>query len=261
MQFGIFDQNDIGAADLTAHYEARLQLAAFYDQAGFDRYHVSEHHATPLSATPATGAWLSAVAQRTTRIRLGPLVYILPLRHPLQVAEEVCLLDHLSNGRFELGVGRGVSPFELGYHGVDAAESPAMLREGLDLLLRALTQDEVSFEGRSGNAATCPSCCGPSSSRTRRSGCRAPRWSTPRAPRRAASPRSATGRPTHRRDRRALPQRMDAGRRRCPASACRAPWSSPRRGGGAGGRAARLAGACLSFLKLWRRHGARRSTR
>ena len=126
----------------------RLKLAAFYDEAGFDRYHVSEHHATPLSATPATGAWLSAVAQRTRRIRLGPLVYILPLRHPLQVAEEVCLLDHLSNGRFELGIGRGVSPFELGYHGVDAAESPAMLREGLDLLLRALTQEEVSFEGR-----------------------------------------------------------------------------------------------------------------
>lgn len=148
MQFGIFDQNDLGAADLTAHYEARLQLAAFYDQAGFDRYHVSEHHATPLSATPATGAWLSAVAQRTTRIRLGPLVYILPLRHPLQVAEEVCLLDHLSHGRFELGIGRGVSPFELGYHGVDAAESSAMLREGLDLLLRALTQDSVSFAGR-----------------------------------------------------------------------------------------------------------------
>jgi alkanesulfonate monooxygenase SsuD/methylene tetrahydromethanopterin reductase-like flavin-dependent oxidoreductase (luciferase family) len=153
MQFGIFDQNDFAATgaadfDLAAHYEARLRLAAFYDEAGFDRYHVSEHHATPLSATPATGAWLSAVAQRTRRIRFGPLVYILPLRHPLQVAEEVCLLDHLSGGRFELGVGRGVSPFELGYHGVAAAESPAMFAEALDLLLLALTQDEVTFEGR-----------------------------------------------------------------------------------------------------------------
>src|SRR4051812_7288827 len=148
MQFGIFDQNDLGALDLTAHYEARLKLAAFYDEAGFHRYHVSEHHATPLSTTPATGAWLSAVAQRTRRIRLSPLVYILPLRHPLQVAEEVYLLDHLSHGRFELGIGRGVSPFELGYHGVDAEQSPAMLREALELLLKALTEEEVSFEGR-----------------------------------------------------------------------------------------------------------------
>lgn len=148
MQFGIFDQNDLGAVDLTAHYESRLKLAEFYDQAGFDRYHCSEHHATPLSTTPATGAWLSAVAQRTKRIRLGPLVYILPLRNPLQVAEEVCLLDHLSNGRFELGVGRGVSPFELGYHGVEAAESPEMLKEALAILMQALTQDVVDYEGR-----------------------------------------------------------------------------------------------------------------
>jgi len=148
MQFGVFDQNDLGALDLTAHYEARLRLVAFYDQAGFDRYHVSEHHATPLSTTPATGAWLSAVIQRTQRIRLGPLVYILPLRHPLQIAEEVCLLDHLSGGRFELGVGRGVSPFELRYHGVDAADSPEMLKEALAILLQALTQETVTYEGR-----------------------------------------------------------------------------------------------------------------
>ena len=148
MQFGVFDQNDLGVLDLTAHYEARLQLVAFYDQAGFDRYHVSEHHATPLSTTPATGAWLSAVAQRTRRIRLGPLVFILPLRHPLQVAEEVCLLDHLSHGRFELGIGRGVSPFELGYHGVDPAASPAMLQEATAILLQALTQEVVDYEGR-----------------------------------------------------------------------------------------------------------------
>jgi alkanesulfonate monooxygenase SsuD/methylene tetrahydromethanopterin reductase-like flavin-dependent oxidoreductase (luciferase family) len=148
VQFGVFDQNDLGAVDLTAHYEARLRLVAFYDQAGFDRYHVSEHHATPLSTTPATGAWLSAVIQRTRRLRVGPLVYILPLRHPLQVAEEVCLLDHLSGGRFELGVGRGVSPFELGFHGVDVAESPAMLQEALAILLQALTQDVVDYEGR-----------------------------------------------------------------------------------------------------------------
>jgi alkanesulfonate monooxygenase SsuD/methylene tetrahydromethanopterin reductase-like flavin-dependent oxidoreductase (luciferase family) len=148
VQFGIFDQNDRGALDLPAHYEARLQLAAYYDRAGFDRYHVSEHHATPLSATPATGAWLGAIAQRTTRLRFGPLVYILPIRHPLQVAEEVCLLDQMSGGRFDLGVGRGISPFELGYHGVDAEEGPAMYREALDLLLRALTHDEVTFDGR-----------------------------------------------------------------------------------------------------------------
>lgn len=148
VQFGIFDQNDRGPLPMAEHLEARLRLVALYDALGFDRYHVSEHHATPLSATPATGAWLGAVAQRTRRIRFGPLVYILPLRHPLQIAEEVALLDQVSGGRFELGVGRGISPYELGYHGVNAAESPAMYREALDLLLMAMTQESVTFEGR-----------------------------------------------------------------------------------------------------------------
>jgi alkanesulfonate monooxygenase SsuD/methylene tetrahydromethanopterin reductase-like flavin-dependent oxidoreductase (luciferase family) len=149
VRFGIFDQNDRGSLPTTAeHLEARLRLVEFYDRAGFDTYHVSEHHATPLSLTPATGVWLGAVAQRTRRIRFGPLVTILPLRHPLQVAEEVCLLDQMSGGRFELGVGRGISPHELGYHGVDAAEAPAMYREALELLLLALTRESVTFEGR-----------------------------------------------------------------------------------------------------------------
>lgn len=148
MQFGIFDQNDQGVLAPQPHYESRLRLIEFYDRAGFDRYHVSEHHATPLSWTAATGAWLGAVAQRTTRLRFGPLVYILPLRHPLQVAEEVSLLDQMSGGRFDLGVGRGISPYELGYHGVEAAESPAMYREALELLLAALSRDSVTFEGR-----------------------------------------------------------------------------------------------------------------
>ncbi len=148
MQFGIFDQNDRGPLPLQEHLEARLRLVALYDELGFDRYHVSEHHATPLSATPATGAWLGAVAQRTKRIRFGPLVYILPIRHPLQVAEEVALLDQMSGGRFDLGVGRGISPYELGYHGVNAAESPAMYREALELLLMAMTQDSVTFTGQ-----------------------------------------------------------------------------------------------------------------
>jgi alkanesulfonate monooxygenase SsuD/methylene tetrahydromethanopterin reductase-like flavin-dependent oxidoreductase (luciferase family) len=148
VQFGIFDQNDRGLLPPQDHLEARLRLVARYDALGFDRYHVSEHHATPLSCTPATGAWLGAVASRTRRIRFGPLVCILPLRHPLQVAEEVALLDQISGGRFDLGVGRGISPFELGYHGVNAAASPAMYREALDLLLMAMTQDSVTFEGR-----------------------------------------------------------------------------------------------------------------
>jgi len=105
MQFGIFDQNDRGPSPLAEQYENRLKLIEFYDQAGFRAYHMSEHHSTPLNLTPSPSVFLAAAAQRTRRLRLGALVYILPAHHPLQLAEEICMLDHLSRGRLEKRVG------------------------------------------------------------------------------------------------------------------------------------------------------------
>ena len=99
MQFGVFDQNDLGTLPLADQYENRLRLIEFYDRSGFHTYHMSEHHSTPLSMTPSPSVFLAAVAQRTQRIRLGPLVYVLPMHHPLRLAEEICMLDHLSRGR------------------------------------------------------------------------------------------------------------------------------------------------------------------
>lgn len=148
MKFGIFDQNDAGILPLGEHYEARLKLCEAYDRLGFTTYHLSEHHATPLSYASATGVFLSAVAQRTQRLRFGPLVYILPVRHPLQLAEEICMLDQMSGGRFELGIGRGAVPHELSYHGVDPTEAVPRYREALDLLLKALTSETLDFHGR-----------------------------------------------------------------------------------------------------------------
>jgi alkanesulfonate monooxygenase SsuD/methylene tetrahydromethanopterin reductase-like flavin-dependent oxidoreductase (luciferase family) len=86
--------------------------------------------------------------QRTRRIRLGPLVYLLPLYHPLRLIEEVCMLDHLSGGGLELGVGRGVSPCERGYFGVNAADTRAIFTEALAALLAGLTHEPLTFEGQ-----------------------------------------------------------------------------------------------------------------
>jgi len=148
MQFGIFDQNDRGPWPLAEQYENRLKLIEFYDSAGFRTYHMSEHHATPLSQTPSPSAFLAAIAQRTRRIRLGPLVYVLPAHHPLRLAEEICMLDHLSRGRLEVGIGRGASAHELSYFGVDPEAAPAMYVEAFDVIRLALTQDEVNFRGK-----------------------------------------------------------------------------------------------------------------
>jgi alkanesulfonate monooxygenase SsuD/methylene tetrahydromethanopterin reductase-like flavin-dependent oxidoreductase (luciferase family) len=148
MQFGVFDQNDQGPYQLGEQYENRLKLIEFYDSAGFRTYHMSEHHSTPLSRTPSPSVFLAAVAQRTKRIRLGPLVYVLPAHHPLQLAEEICMLDHLSGGRLEVGVGRGASPHELEYFGVDPEQAPAIYVEAYNVIKQALTQAEVNFEGK-----------------------------------------------------------------------------------------------------------------
>src|SRR5476651_2753267 len=123
MKFGIFDHMDRAGPDLGRQFDERLRLVELYEKSGFYAYHLAEHHATPLGMAASPSVFLAAVAQRTTRLRFGPLVYILTLSHPLRILEEICMLDQMSNGRLELGVGRGVSPYEVGYFGIDAQKS------------------------------------------------------------------------------------------------------------------------------------------
>jgi alkanesulfonate monooxygenase SsuD/methylene tetrahydromethanopterin reductase-like flavin-dependent oxidoreductase (luciferase family) len=147
MKFGVFDHVDRGASGLTELYESRLKLAEIYDRSGFYAYHIAEHHGTPLGMACAPSVFLAAVAQRTKRLRLGPLVYILTLSHPLRILEEICMLDQMSNGRLELGVGRGVSPYEIGYFGVDAQKSPKVYTEAYQIILQGLQSREINFDG------------------------------------------------------------------------------------------------------------------
>jgi alkanesulfonate monooxygenase SsuD/methylene tetrahydromethanopterin reductase-like flavin-dependent oxidoreductase (luciferase family) len=148
VEFGIFDHVDRGEAPLPALYESRLTLLEAADAAGFRTYHVAEHHATPLGMAPSPGIYLAAVAQRTRRIRFGPLVYILPLYPPLRLIEEICMLDQMSGGRFELGVGRGISPYELAYSNVNFLEAIDIYEESLQVILAGLTSKSLTHRGR-----------------------------------------------------------------------------------------------------------------
>ena len=147
MRFGVFDHMDRSVPDLARQYEDRLVLAEAYDRGRFHAYHLAEHHGTPLGLAPSPSVFLAAVAQRTTRLRFGPLVYTLALYNPVRLVEEVCMLDALSGGRLELGVGRGISPIELRMLGVDPAEAQSMFAERLEILLRGLTSERLDFEG------------------------------------------------------------------------------------------------------------------
>ncbi|HEX6842857.1 MAG TPA: LLM class flavin-dependent oxidoreductase [Stellaceae bacterium] len=147
IEIGVFDHLDRGAVPLGEHYESRLALAEAYDRLGVRTYHVAEHHATPLGMSPSPSVFLAAVAQRTRRLRFGPLVYTLSLHHPLRLVEEICMLDQMSRGRFELGVGRGISPYEVGYYGVDPAKAQAIYIEALGVILAGLQSKTLDHAG------------------------------------------------------------------------------------------------------------------
>jgi alkanesulfonate monooxygenase SsuD/methylene tetrahydromethanopterin reductase-like flavin-dependent oxidoreductase (luciferase family) len=148
MHFGIFDHMDDRGIPLGEQIAERLRLVEAYDRLGFHAYHLAEHHGTPLGLAPSPSVFMAAVAQRTSRLRFGPLVYLLPLYHPLRLLEEICLLDQMSGGRFELGVGRGISPIEVGFFGDDPADGRAQFAEALAVLRTGFSSEVLSYHGK-----------------------------------------------------------------------------------------------------------------
>lgn len=144
---GAFDHLDKSGAPISEVYEARLRLAEKYDQAGFYAYHLAEHHGSPLGLAPSPGIFLAALAQRTKRLRFGPLVYTLPLYNPLRLIEEICMLDQISGGRLELGVGRGIVPYEVAFFGMTHLETPSMFEEALEVILKGLREPFLDHQG------------------------------------------------------------------------------------------------------------------
>jgi alkanesulfonate monooxygenase SsuD/methylene tetrahydromethanopterin reductase-like flavin-dependent oxidoreductase (luciferase family) len=149
MKFGAFDHIDRGIIPTSDQYEERLRLAEAYDASGWiHAYHMAEHHGTPLGMAPSPTVFLAALAQRTTTLRFGAMVFCLAAYHPYRFYEEICMLDQLSRGRLELGIGRGVSPIELSFLGIrDMKIADAMYAESLEVLFRAFEGGVLNFKG------------------------------------------------------------------------------------------------------------------
>jgi alkanesulfonate monooxygenase SsuD/methylene tetrahydromethanopterin reductase-like flavin-dependent oxidoreductase (luciferase family) len=148
IDFGVFDHLDRGDFPISENYENRLRLIETYDALGFYAYHLAEHHGTSLGMAPSPGIFLSAIAQRTRRLRMGPMVYVLPVHDPLRLIEEICMLDQLSGGRLEIGVGRGQSPYELGCFGIGHLDARKRFPEALQVLLKGLSENVLDFDGK-----------------------------------------------------------------------------------------------------------------
>ena len=145
--FGIFDHIEgIPGTSTPQLLKDRLDLLRMADQAGFTSYFLAEHHGSDLCLAPNQEMFVAAASQITNTIRMGPMVKLLPLHHPARIIEDMCIVDNLTNGRLEFGVGRGVAPIEHYWFGSDWLSSTARFEDVLGIICRALRSGEISSE-------------------------------------------------------------------------------------------------------------------
>jgi natural product biosynthesis luciferase-like monooxygenase protein len=150
MKFGLHFQLPCSAGQSQVQrYRDTLDQAAHAEALGFDSvWPVEQHFNANLSIMPSPLLMLAALAERTSTLRLGIAIVLLPLSHPLRVAEEIATLDVISNGRVEFGIGRGAVPSHFKGFGVPISENRDRFVEGLEIIRQAWTGDRVSFHGR-----------------------------------------------------------------------------------------------------------------
>lgn len=149
MRFGTFLEFSCPPGGDTAESYARaFEHVDQAEAAGLDIVDVAEFHFTPDRVVSSPVTLAAAIAGRTKRIRVGTSVLVLPLGNPIRMAEETATLDHVSNGRFELGVGR--SGFQVAYDGYGVAyeESRDRFQEALDVIVGAWTTERFSYSGQ-----------------------------------------------------------------------------------------------------------------
>ena len=129
-------------------YARHLEQAVLADQLGLDMVWFTEHHFMADGYLPAFQPLAGAIAARTERLRISTDIAILPLYHPLRLAEEMAVLDNISNGRMELGVGMGYVPSEFEAFGVDIRHRPSLTEEAVEIMRRSWADGPFSFEGR-----------------------------------------------------------------------------------------------------------------
>ncbi len=148
MRFGMLHlfENPFGKTEHDIIHE-QMELMRAAEDLSFDSVWPAEHHFTEYGYCASPALSLAAIANETKRIRLGTGIVVLPLNHPLRVAEDYAFLDHLSDGRVDLGVGRGYQPLEFERYGVDQTTTRAQFDEALQVLRQAWGSGRVNFEG------------------------------------------------------------------------------------------------------------------
>ena len=153
MQIGMFYQIQVPkpwtAQTESDRYWEMLEQVSFAEEMGLESVWLADHQfRTEWSHSSAPDVTLGAISQRTSRMRLGIAVVVPPVQHPLQIAARVATLDILSKGRVDLGVGRSGYPYQMAAFGADLKDATGMVDEALEIIPKAWTEGEFSYDGR-----------------------------------------------------------------------------------------------------------------
>ncbi|HLY83331.1 MAG TPA: LLM class flavin-dependent oxidoreductase [Acidimicrobiales bacterium] len=149
MEFSIFLIAPLsGQGPLAEVYEAVMREVRLADELGFDGLWAAEHHFdSEFSVSPSPNLFLAAASQITSRITLGCGINVLPFHRPSRLAEEGAMLDVLSKGRFQWGIGRGITGHEFASFGVDPSRSRQIFNETHDAVVGAWTTGRMDYHG------------------------------------------------------------------------------------------------------------------
>ena len=150
MEFGLFVEFPSREGTTQAQiFKDSMELIQAAEDSGSEGVWLAEYHFDPgrsVLSAPVTVA--GAVAARTKKVKIGLAVHVLPLRNPVQIAEEIATLDHLSDGRLDFGIGRAAFPRIYQGYGFDYSESRDRFDECLEIILRSWTEERFSFKGK-----------------------------------------------------------------------------------------------------------------
>ena len=129
-------------------YARAVEQAEAAEDLGFDSVWLAEHHFSSYGYCPYPLLLAVKIGERTKRVRVGTAVVVLPLHHPLQLAEEIAMTDVLTDGRLDIGIGRGYQPYEFVRVGLDISNNTEMYDESVEVLEKALRGESFTYEGR-----------------------------------------------------------------------------------------------------------------
>ncbi len=147
MDFGLFFYCQGRGVPHHRAYAEMLEQIELGEQLGFSEAWFVEHHFTDYSLLPSPNLIVASAIQRTKHMRFGNYINVLPIHHPVRLAAEAAMLDNLSGGRFDFGIGKGVRPAEFAKFEVDFADAPAMTDEAVEIIVKAWTQETFSHDG------------------------------------------------------------------------------------------------------------------